>query len=80
MSGTFLIDEELRVHRLGCGVVRLAGKDIWGEPWIATNGLAVLRRATALTSPALAIASLAYGTQRVGEGARSQRPEEASER
>ncbi len=47
-SGTFKINGELPVHRLGFGAMRLTGPGIWGEPAVRQEAIAVLRRALEL--------------------------------
>src|ERR1700731_3513161 len=47
-SGTFSIGDDLPVHRLGFGAMRLTGKGIWGEPPDHQEAIAVLRRAVGL--------------------------------
>jgi len=47
-SGVFAIGEDLPVHRLGFGAMRLTGKGIWGEPTDPQECIAVLRRAVEL--------------------------------
>jgi pyridoxine 4-dehydrogenase len=42
------LGEELRVHRLGFGAMRLCGPGVWGWPADRDNALAVLRRVVAL--------------------------------
>jgi aryl-alcohol dehydrogenase-like predicted oxidoreductase len=48
MSGTFLLGDDLPVHRLGFGSMRLTGRGVWGEPADRKEAIAVLRRAVAL--------------------------------
>ena len=47
-SGTFIIGEDLPVHRLGFGAMRVTGPGIWGEPADRNECIAVLRRALEL--------------------------------
>jgi len=47
-SGTFTIGDDLPVHRLGFGTMRLTGEGIWGEPKDPAECIAVLRRAVDL--------------------------------
>lgn len=47
-SGTFTLGENLTVHRLGYGAMRLTGEGIWGPPKEPDNAVAVLRRAVDL--------------------------------
>jgi pyridoxine 4-dehydrogenase len=47
-SGTFLIGEDLSVHRLGFGAMRITGKGVWGEPPDRKEAVRVLRRAVDL--------------------------------
>jgi pyridoxine 4-dehydrogenase len=47
-SGTFRIGNELPVHRLGFGAMRITGKGIWGEPRDKPEAIAVLRRSLEL--------------------------------
>jgi pyridoxine 4-dehydrogenase len=47
-AGTFHIDAELRVDRLGFGAMRLTGDGIWGEPRDPDECRRVLRRAVEL--------------------------------
>jgi pyridoxine 4-dehydrogenase len=47
-SGTFVIGDDLPVHRLGFGTMRLTGPGIWGEPANHDEAIAVLRRAVEL--------------------------------
>lgn len=44
-SLTFNLGDDLPVHRLGFGAMRITGKGIWGEPNDLDNARAVLRRA-----------------------------------
>src|SRR5258708_33920382 len=44
-AGDFVIGEDLRVHRLGFGAMRITGKGIWGEPKQRGGAIAALRRA-----------------------------------
>ena len=43
-SGTFKIDGELEVHRLGFGAMRVTGPGIWGEPADRAEALRTLKR------------------------------------
>jgi pyridoxine 4-dehydrogenase len=47
-SGEFLIGNDLTVHRLGYGAMRITGKGIWGEPADRAEAVRVLRRAVEL--------------------------------
>jgi len=47
-SGTFLLGNDLPVHRLGFGAMRITGDGIWGPPKDRQESLAVLRRAIEL--------------------------------
>ena len=47
-SGTFLIGDDLPVHRLGYGTMRLVGDGAWGEPADPQEARGVLRRAVDL--------------------------------
>jgi pyridoxine 4-dehydrogenase len=47
-SGEFSIGNDLRVHRLGYGAMRITGKGIWGEPADRAEAVRVLRRALEL--------------------------------
>ncbi len=47
-SGTFKLGNDLPVHRLGFGAMRLTGKGIWGEPENPEEARRVLRRAVEL--------------------------------
>jgi pyridoxine 4-dehydrogenase len=47
-SGEFVLGNELKVHRLGYGAMRLTGEGIWGPPKDTDNAVAVLRRAVDL--------------------------------
>jgi pyridoxine 4-dehydrogenase len=47
-AGNILLGEEVPVHRLGYGAMRLTGKGIWGPPKDRNAALAVLRRAVEL--------------------------------
>jgi len=47
-SGEFSIGNDLRVHRLGYGAMRITGKGIWGEPADRAEAIRVLRRAVEL--------------------------------
>jgi pyridoxine 4-dehydrogenase len=48
MAGEVSLGEELSVHRLGFGAMRLTGEGIWGPPKDRKGALAVLRRAVEL--------------------------------
>jgi len=47
-SGTFNLGNELPIHRLGFGAMRITGKGIWGEPADPEEARRVLRRAIEL--------------------------------
>jgi pyridoxine 4-dehydrogenase len=47
-AGTVTLGNEISVHRLGYGVMRLTGPGIWGPPKDRNAALAVLRRAVEL--------------------------------
>jgi len=47
-SGTFLLGNDLPVHRLGFGAMRVTGEGIWGPPKDRSESIAVLRRAIEL--------------------------------
>jgi len=47
-AGDFVIGEDLRVHRLGFGAMRITGKGIWGEPKDRGEAIRVLRKAVEL--------------------------------
>jgi pyridoxine 4-dehydrogenase len=47
-SGEFLIGNDLPVHRLGFGAMRITGEGIWGEPRDRKQCIQVLRRAVEL--------------------------------
>jgi pyridoxine 4-dehydrogenase len=47
-SGTFRIGNDLPVHRLGFGAMRITGKGIWGEPQDRGEAIRVLRKALEL--------------------------------
>ena len=47
-SGEFVIGNDLRVHRLGFGAMRITGKGVWGEPKDRTEAIRVLRKAVEL--------------------------------
>jgi aryl-alcohol dehydrogenase-like predicted oxidoreductase len=47
-SGAFLIGDDLPVHRLGYGTMRLVGEGAWGEPADPEGARRVLRRAVEL--------------------------------
>jgi pyridoxine 4-dehydrogenase len=44
-SGTFRIGNDLPIHRLGFGAMRITGKGIWGEPQDRGEAIRVLRKA-----------------------------------
>src|SRR5579864_7583543 len=48
LAGTVSLGQELSVHRLGFGAMRLTGNGIWGPPPDRNKALAVLRRAVEL--------------------------------
>ena len=48
VAGDISLGEELSVHRLGFGAMRLTGEGIWGPPKDQKGALAVLRRAVEL--------------------------------
>src|ERR1700732_2707602 len=43
-SGTFRIDSDMEVHRLGFGTMRLTGPGIWGPPADRAEALRTLKR------------------------------------
>jgi pyridoxine 4-dehydrogenase len=47
-SGTFKLGNDLPIHRLGFGAMRITGKGIWGEPADPEEARRVLRRAVEL--------------------------------
>ena len=47
-SGTFLLGNDLPVHRLGFGAMRITGKGVWGPPADRGEAVNVLRRAVEL--------------------------------
>lgn len=47
-AGTFTLDGDLEVNRLGYGAMRITGKGIWGPPADRDAAIAVLRRAVEL--------------------------------
>jgi pyridoxine 4-dehydrogenase len=47
-SGEFRIGDDLRIHRLGFGAMRITGKGIWGEPRDRAEAIRVLRKAVEL--------------------------------
>jgi aryl-alcohol dehydrogenase-like predicted oxidoreductase len=47
-SGTFAIGDDLPVHRLGFGAMRITGPGIWGDPPDRGAAIALLRRAVEL--------------------------------
>jgi len=48
LGGTLTIADELEVHRVGFGAVRITGEGVWGPPPDRDVAIAVLRRAVAL--------------------------------
>jgi len=48
LAGSISLGEEVSVHRLGFGAMRLSGDGIWGPPKNRTEALAVLHRAVEL--------------------------------
>ena len=48
LSGVFRLGDDLPVHRLGFGAMRITGSGVWGPPADRTEALAVLRRAVEL--------------------------------
>jgi pyridoxine 4-dehydrogenase len=48
LAGTAFFGDDLSVHRLGFGAMRLTGEGIWGPPRDRKRALAVLRRAVEL--------------------------------
>jgi pyridoxine 4-dehydrogenase len=48
LSGTFTLGDDLPVHRLGYGTMRLVGEGAWGEPADPEAARSVLRRAVEL--------------------------------
>ena len=48
VSGTFLLGDDLPVHRLGFGAMRITGAGVWGPPADRPESVAVLRRAVEL--------------------------------
>ena len=48
LAGNVSLGNELSVHRLGYGAMRLTGPGIWGSPDDRTSAIAVLRRAVEL--------------------------------
>ena len=48
LSGTFDLAENLSVHRLGFGAMRITGPGVWGEPRDAAEARRVLQRAIEL--------------------------------
>jgi aryl-alcohol dehydrogenase-like predicted oxidoreductase len=48
LAGNVSLGEEISVHRLGFGAMRLTGEGIWGPPKDRKGALAVLRRAVEL--------------------------------
>jgi pyridoxine 4-dehydrogenase len=47
-AGEVSLGDELSVHRLGFGAMRITGEGIWGPPRDSAGALAVLRRAVGL--------------------------------
>ena len=47
-SGTFAIEGETTIHRLGFGAIQLTGPGVWGEPEDRAECIRVLRRAAEL--------------------------------
>ncbi len=47
-SGTFALGENLTIHRLGYGAMRITGPGIWGEPKDRGEAIKVLKRAIEL--------------------------------
>jgi aryl-alcohol dehydrogenase-like predicted oxidoreductase len=47
-SGTFKIGDDLSIHRLGFGAMRITGDGVWGEPKDRAESIRVLRRAVEL--------------------------------
>jgi len=47
-SGTFKLGNDLAIHRLGFGAMRITGKGIWGEPADPEEARRVLRRSIEL--------------------------------
>src|ERR1700742_4604705 len=43
-AGTFRIGDEIEVHRLGYGAMRITGDGIWGEPADRDEAIRVLKR------------------------------------
>ena len=48
LGGTVSLEDEVSVHRLGFGAMRLTGEGVWGPPKNRTEAIAVLRRAAEL--------------------------------
>ena len=48
LAGSVSLGNELSVHRLGFGGMRLTGAGIWGPPKNRSEAIAVLRRAVEL--------------------------------
>jgi aryl-alcohol dehydrogenase-like predicted oxidoreductase len=44
LSGTFTIDADTRINRLGFGAMRITGKGIWGEPADRAEAIRTLKR------------------------------------
>jgi aryl-alcohol dehydrogenase-like predicted oxidoreductase len=44
LSGTFAIDADTRINRLGFGAMRITGKGIWGEPADRAEAIRTLKR------------------------------------
>jgi pyridoxine 4-dehydrogenase len=47
-SGTLKLGDDLNIHRLGFGAMRITGDGVWGEPANHAEALAVLKRAVEL--------------------------------
>jgi aryl-alcohol dehydrogenase-like predicted oxidoreductase len=62
LSGTFTLANDLPVHRLGYGTMRLVGEGAWGEPPSREDARNVLRRAIELGITLIDTAD-AYGPQ-----------------
>src|SRR5690242_2876345 len=43
-SGTFQLGDDLPIHRLGFGAMRITGQGIWGEPKNPEEAIKILRR------------------------------------
>src|SRR5258706_2531555 len=48
LSGTFSLGDNLPVHRLGFGAMRITGPGVWGPPADRSEAIATLRRAVDL--------------------------------